>query len=122
MRSALVRYGSAFNASENFLQRLEEKLRAKELSYYASGLLGLGLKNESELEIALSKAMEVICSAKITCSNHFKKIYVSRSGQLHTDWLVSALGMRMIIMQASSHNPELAAMQVSILSSTYQRK
>lgn len=50
MRSALVRYSSAFNASETFLQRLEVRLREKQLSYYACRLLGLGLANESALE------------------------------------------------------------------------
>ncbi|MCG2615707.1 hypothetical protein LZZ85_15510 [Terrimonas sp. NA20] len=119
MGLAVVTYSAGSNDGERFFRQLEDRFLEKRLSYYASRLLDHGLEDQPVLEEALSKAMAVVCSARMKCSNHFKQIYVSRKGQLQADWLVSVLGMRTIIMQMGAKNPELAAMQVGMLSSGY---
>jgi hypothetical protein len=117
MGYALVRYRTAIENGRSLFEQLEERLLERSLTHYASWLLDRGLKDQQALEKALDKAMSVLCSARMACHHHFKKIYVSQQGQLKTDWLVSDLGMRMIIMQADT-NPAVASLQVQLLSTS----
>jgi len=115
MGYALIRYGTPADRSNPF-REMEEKFTENRLTHYASWLMDRGLRDEVELEDALQKAMSVLCSARLSCHHHFKKIYVCQQGQLKTDWLVSDLGMRMIIMHTDAGNPMMATLQVQLLS------
>ena len=119
MGSAIVRYTSRFDHESGLFRDLENKLIEKSLTHYASWLLEHALSDQHELEQALDKAMNAVCAAQLSCHEHFKKIYVCQQGQLKTDWLVSDLGMRMIIMQADTGNPVVASLQVQILSASH---
>ncbi|MBN8880187.1 MAG: hypothetical protein J0I32_21765 [Sphingobacteriales bacterium] len=112
MGFALIRYsGQEFRV----FQELEDRVIEKNLTHYASWLLGRGLSSQDELEEALNKAMNALGSARLACYRHFKKIYISQRGQLKPDWLVSDLGMRMIIMHTDAGNPAMASLQVQVL-------
>ncbi|MGN6293554.1 MAG: hypothetical protein ACTHMV_12495 [Chitinophagaceae bacterium] len=112
MGFTLIRYsGQEFRT----FQELEDRVIERNLTHYASWLLGRGLRNQGELEEALGKAMKALTSARLACYRHFKKIYISQQGQLKPDWLVSDLGMRMIIMHTDAENPAMASLQVQVL-------
>lgn len=113
MGFALVRYSGQ---ESGLFQELEDRVIEKNLTHYASWLLERGIRSQAELEEALNKAMEALSSARLACYRHFKKIYISQQGQLKPDWLVSDLGMRMIIMHTDTGNPAMASLQVQILS------
>jgi hypothetical protein len=121
MGSAMVRYFTRFDQEYGLFQELENKVIEKGLVHYASWLLERGLHDQAELEKALQKAMQALCSARLACRGHFKRIYVCQQGQLKTDWLVSDLGMRMIIMHTDAGNPAMASLQVQILSAFTDR-
>lgn len=116
MGYALAHYNFATEYRSDVFREIEERMMDSCLTHYASWLLDRGLRDESELEDALHKAMSVLCAARLSCHHHFKKVYVSQQGQIKTDWLVSDLGMRMIIMHADAGNPVMAALQVQLLS------
>lgn len=117
MGVALVRYFARFDQEDGLFQELENKVMEKGLVHYASWVLDRGgVRDQAELEKALHKAMQVLCSARRSCRGHFKQVYVCQHGQLKTDWLVSDLGMRMIIMHTDAANPAMASLQVKILS------
>jgi hypothetical protein len=119
MGSALTRYFARPEQEYDLFRQFETKLMEQGLVHYASWLLDRGLRDQDELEQALFKAVQAVCAARVSCREHFKRIYVCQHGQLKTDWLVSDLGMRMIIMHADPRNPAMASLQVQILSASH---
>lgn len=113
MRDSLTRYMPA--PPENM--DAESRLADNELVYYASSLMDLGLEEWTKVESALLRAMDALQAAHLSCRRHFKKIFISQQGELQTDWLVSPLGMRMVIMHTDTGNPVLARLKVQLLSS-----
>lgn len=101
--------------SSRLLEELEELINLKALSHHASSLLERGWYRETELAAALQKAIRSLSLAHLPAYRHFKKIFVSDHGQIKTDWLVSDLGMRMLIMHADDSDPMVARMQLEVL-------
>jgi hypothetical protein len=117
MLKSLIVYPSYFETHSSLLDEIEDRLSEKELTHYASWLLEKGLHDETELEEALTKAITALRAANLPATRHFKKIFICCSGELKRDWLVSDLGLRLIMMNADVSNPVVARLQIEILTS-----
>jgi hypothetical protein len=116
MVESIIVYPSYFDNHSAALDDFEETLIRKTLTHYASQLLVNGLHDEMELEAALHKAITALQAVHLPAENHFRKIFISYGGELRTDWLVSDLGIRLIMMNADVSNPVVARLQIEILS------
>jgi hypothetical protein len=96
------------------LDEIEDRFNSRQLTHYASQLLGKCLQDEADLDKALKKAITTLTAARLPSYKHFKKVYIC-SGEIRKDWLVSELGLRLILLNADVSNPVVARMQVKIL-------
>lgn len=114
MQMELMVYPSYYESHADLLDHLEEIAAERKLIHYASELLGRGFRNTDELEDALIKAFTEIRAARLPVHYHFKKVFISCEGDIRYDWLVSDLGMRLIILNADANNPILARLKVEV--------
>jgi hypothetical protein len=94
----------------------DETSTVTNLTFYASQLLTQGLENLTELEKALQKALTVLTTATIPVTVHFKTVFICERRAIKKDWLVSELGLRLIILNAAVTNPAVARLQIELLS------
>ena len=119
MVNSLALYQVAQETQFHWFDDIEERMAEKELVHYASQLLERGLKDEMELEKALRKAIIAISAAHLPAARHFRKIFVCVGHNIKNDWLVSNLGLRLIMMNADVSNPVVARLQIEILSGKF---
>jgi hypothetical protein len=118
METTLIVYPSYYDR-HSILDEIEEQLNEQCLVHYASFLLEKGLPDEDELEVAVQKAIITVTAARLPAHCHFRKIFVWDDHEMKTDWLVSDLGLRLILMNANVSNPLVARWQVEILSNMH---
>ena len=99
----------------SFLADLDDDMVSAHLIHYASRLLGNGLYDEAGLEQALHKALIACRSAGLPVSRNFKTIFVCSGSGISMDWLVSDLGLQLILLNADVSNPLVAKLQVQVL-------
>jgi hypothetical protein len=116
MHNSVIVYGD----SETFFDHLQESFLTMELTHYASELLSQGIHDESELDLALHKAITALTKARLPVVKHFREVYVSEEGMIKKDWMVSDLGYRLIVFNADVSNPVVAKLQVEVLSNHVQ--
>lgn len=114
MQAELIIYPTYHETHADFLDHLEEVIAEKGLVHYASSLLERGFHDEQELNEALYKACEAIQSARMPVHYHFRKVFICREGDIQYDWLVSDLGMRLIVLNADASNPILARLKIEV--------
>lgn len=117
MVQSLALYPAYFYYNSSVMDEFEESLIERTLTHYASQLLKSCVEDESELEAAIQKALTALNTVHLPASHHFKKIFISLGPEVKTDWLVSDLGFRLIILNADVSNPVVARLQVEMLSS-----
>jgi len=93
----------------------EDSLAAAHLTHYARQLLDSGL-HEPELEGALHKAIIACRAAGLVVADNFKAVFVCSPACTTIDWLVSDLGLQLILLNADVSNPLVAKLQVQVLS------
>ena len=105
-----------------FLAEWEEGFTTAHLVHYASTLLGHGLHDNGELDQALHKAIVACRAAGLPVTDNFRSIFICSGGcdSITTDWLVSDLGLQLILLNADVSNPLVARLQVQILSTAAQ--
>jgi hypothetical protein len=116
MQTDTLLYPVSRNDYSGFLVDLDEGIIAAHLVHYASRLLGNGLYNEMELEHALHKAVVACKAAGLPVMQNFKTIFVCSGSGISMDWLVSDLGLQLILLNADVSNPLVAKLQVQVLS------
>ena len=116
MTQHLVLYSSYIDTHSALLDEFEERVADSALHHYASELLEKGLHDEDELEEALQKAITALCAAHLPCRRHIKKVFISDTDSIRNDWLVSDLAFRLIMVNADVSNPNVAKLQVELLS------
>lgn len=114
MQMELMNYPSYYGTYADLLDHMEERAAQRKLIHYASNLLGRGFRNEEELLDAIFKAFTEIRVARLPLHHHFKKVFICCEGDIRYDWLVSDLGMRLIILNADASNPILARLKVEV--------
>jgi len=112
----LIIYSSYTNVYANVLDDVREILISRKLIHYAGSLKERALLEEEELEKAVQKALVVCVTAGIHPSEHFKSIFVYAGDCLQKDWLVSDLGLQLIMLNADIANPAVARLQVELAS------
>ncbi len=115
MVNSIVVYPSYIDERASVIDEFEEVLTCKTLSCYASLLVQNGLQDGSGLEHALYNSINVLNAAQVPVRNHFRKVFICTGNEIKTDWLVSKLGFKLIIMHADETNPVIARLQVSML-------
>jgi len=116
MQTDTLLYPVSRNDYSSFMADLDEGMMAAHLMHYASRLLGNGLYNEAELEQALHKAVVACRSAGLPVMQNFKTIFVCSGSVITMDWLVSDLGLQLILLNSDVSNPLVAKLQVQVLS------
>jgi hypothetical protein len=99
-----------------FSNEIEDALLVHTLTHYAGRLIGKAMKNAEDLETALAKSITAVAAAHLPAAHHFRRVYVSDVTGIRTDWLVSDLGLRMLILNADVSNPLVAQLLVNLLS------
>ncbi|MDF2193271.1 hypothetical protein [Paraflavitalea sp. CAU 1676] len=114
MHPDLIIYQSYTDAYANVVDDVREILLSRRLIHYAGSLKERALLDEEELEKAVRKALIVCVSAGIQPSEHFKSIFIYEKEALKKDWLVSDLGLQLILLNADIENPVVARLQVEL--------
>ena len=116
MVNSLSIYPSHLETHFSMIDEFEELLAERELSHFAGRILERALRDEEELDEAVHHSIRALRSARIPPNRHFKKVYIAYGGEIRSDWLVSDLGLRLIITHADASNPVMAMLQVELLS------
>ena len=86
-----------------------------ELQYRASDLESYGLHTFYEMEAAVERAMQVCRTLDLPVRAHFKVIYISQDHQLYCDWRLSALGRKLVLLNANPSNRYIARLQIELM-------
>ena len=97
-----------------FLEEFEEIYSGLSRKYFASDLSSLGIDNGQELTTAVQRAMQACRAAGLSVNRNFKKVYISKGGDIFRDWKISALARKLIILNADPSNPIIAKLQVKL--------
>jgi hypothetical protein len=116
MLSELIVYQSYGDAYARIIDDGQEIYITHDLTHYASILLQNCLRSEKELEKAVQKAMTVCATAGLTPTAHFRTVFNYANHMLQRDWLVSDMGLQLIILNADPANPVVARLQIELLS------
>jgi hypothetical protein len=117
----LILYPSDADAYTNILDDVHEILLSRHLIHYACSLQERCMLEDDQLEKAVQRALRVCISAGISPTEHFRKVFVYAGADLRHDWLVSDLGLQLIMLNADISNPIIARMQIELLSNTLTR-
>ena len=91
-----------------------------ELSYLASELLNYGFISPNEIEEAVNRAVRICKTAGLNIKKNFKPIYVYKNGDIVCDWRLSALGRKLVFLNANSDNPFVARLQIELVSNFWK--
>ena len=101
--------------SHESLETFREILYGVDLKYLASDLASFGLENSEEMEKAVVRAIKACRAVRIPIRKNFKEIYVSQRGRVYRDWRLSALGRKLVLINANPSNPVVARLQVELV-------
>lgn len=85
------------------------------LRYYASELRTVGLKMPADIYIAVGRALKACQALHIPANQHIKTVYLFRDGTIYSDWLLSPLGLKLVLLNADPTNAVIAKIQMRLL-------
>jgi DNA-damage-inducible protein D len=97
------------------MEEFIEKIHDAQLRYLASELLSFGINDISEIEAAVNRALHVCRAAGLPAKHHFKPVYVYDRGGILADWRLSALGRKLVLLNANPENPYVARLQLELV-------
>ncbi|MEX1003432.1 MAG: hypothetical protein WDZ35_15040 [Crocinitomicaceae bacterium] len=103
------------------IDRFFDKLQDQNLIFLASELMLYGFEDMREINEAIERAMRICKAADIPLQSNFKRFYCCSEGELMLDWMISDLGKRLILINASPSNPYVAKIQMRLLSMQHHR-
>jgi hypothetical protein len=112
----LILYPSYNNAYANVLDDVKEILLSRRLIHQAGCLLERCQLDHLQLESAVRKALRVCITAGLSPEEHFRSVFVYAGAAVQRVWLVSDLGLKLIMLNADISNPIIARMQIELLS------
>jgi hypothetical protein len=112
----VIIYPSYTDTYSTVLDDIREILISRQLIHYAGSLREGCMLEDIELEKAVQKALVVCVTAGISPAEHFKSIFIYAGEALKKDWLVSDLGLQLILLNADIANPVVARLQVELAS------
>jgi len=101
----------SMSSGDHFFERLLER----DLKLLASELIQYGFEDMSEIDTAVERAMKICVAAAIPIRSNFKRFYISIDGWIVADWLISDLGKKLILINATASNPYVAKIQMALL-------
>ena len=111
----VIIYPSYTDLYSTVMDEVREILISRQLIHYAGSLIERCQLEEDELEKAVQKALVVCISAGITPAEHFKHVFIYEGDALKKDWLVSDMGLQLILLNANVSNPVIARLQVELV-------
>ena len=72
----------------------------------------LGLEDENDVELALSRVFDAFRTLELSIPENFKKIYFEEEESIFFDWKLSKLALYLFVINANTSNPNVARMQV----------
>jgi hypothetical protein len=104
------------HVSTHSIDSFVDSLTDRNLTCYASDLLEQqGCSNLDELNQAVLRATEVCSCMHIPLQENFKVVYRSREGEVVQDWRLSNMAYLLTALNADSHNPFVAQLQVEMV-------
>ena len=103
-----------FDAHSDQLES-EDRIICSGLTHYASHLVRRCFHDMDELERSMQRAIAALSAAHIPTSQHFRTVFLC-GNELQVDWLISDLGLRLLLINADVSNPHVGRLQVEILS------
>lgn len=101
-----------------FFIELQDRLRELNMVYYASeAAKSMEFDNDLELDIAVSRAIEICVNASASPENHFKRIYLCSDAGIVADWKLSTFGYHLVCLNGNPANARVAHMQVQLIKS-----
>ncbi len=101
------------------LVECEDRIICGSLTHYASALLQRCFQDREDLLRSLHRAIIALRSAGVPASRHFRTVFLG-GNELTEDWLISDLGLRLLLINANVLNPNVARLQVQILSDGFE--
>jgi len=109
---SIVPYAYIESISEE-LYEVEDRIACGALTHYASPLLEKCFHDANELEQSLRKAALALRAANEPVSNHFRTVFLC-GDELTQDWMISDVGMRLLLINADASNPVVAHLLLKI--------
>lgn len=97
------------------LDRFQDAIEERALQFKASELAGTGLMDASEVASAVEKAIKVCQAGGISLRGNFRKIYIVNPDGIVSDWMLSSLARKLVVLNANAGNPVIARVQLSLL-------
>ena len=89
------------------------------LTHYASQLVQKCFYDMNEFQLSMQRAITALRAAHIPPTQHFRTVFLCGS-ELKEDWLISDLGLRLLLINADVSNPQVGRLQVEILSDGFE--
>src|SRR3954464_10438172 len=118
MTFAIVPY-SYFDEHADELEEMEDRIICGGLTHYASRLLEKCFQDNTELDRSLQKAFRALRTANLPVSKHFRTVFVC-GNELTSDWMISDLGLRLLLINADVTNPIVAKLQLQLVSDGFE--
>ena len=109
----IVPYAYIESLSEE-LYEIEDRMACCALTHYASYLLEKCFHDQYELEQSLQKAAIALKAANEPVSHHFRIVFLS-GDELTQDWMISDLGLRLMLINADPSNPVVARLLLKMV-------
>lgn len=77
----------------------------------------LGIADAGEMEYAVERAMRVCRTGHIPAELNFRRIFTCRDHDVVSEWLLSDLAMRLVILNADPVHPMVAQAQLHLTKS-----
>lgn len=97
------------------LERLIESLEEADLDFFASEFVQTGMMSREEMQKAVLRSVNICRAADIPVQRNFKAIFVCKKDEINTDWLLSPLARKLVMINAPENNPASAMAQVELI-------
>ena len=111
---SVIPYAFVESASEE-LYEVEDRIICGGLTHYGGPFLEKCFHDNNEFEQSLNKAAIALHAANEPVSRHFRTIFLC-GDELTRDWLISDLGLRLLLLNADVSNPLVSRLLLRILS------
>ena len=96
-------------------EQLEESVFNSGLNHLASELFMYGLNNSDTLDSAIRRAMMICRSVNIPVRRNFRPVYSFKNGEMISDWRLTDLARKLVLLNGDPENPFVARLQVELI-------
>lgn len=108
----LITYKHNGSEIESFMKKIKEL----KLKHYASeAAKEMHFEDTIEFQEAINKAMTIFKSAGLSIEDNFKQVFTFTNHGIQYDCMLSTLAYRIVCLNGSASNPNVACMQLELL-------